>query len=263
MAGLSWTDIGGTGTPFVLVHGYTGSSDDFRSVVEPLTDIRRVVLVDQLGHGGSPRSADYTFAGLTRALLEFLLTDIGEPVDLLGHSMGGRTVLPIASHHPQLVRSLIMMDTWADFPDQAERSDALRELFSQPDDAVLTAIEDGGLDVGKDHERRLHIVQWGEPWVTARELCNAERLDPNARVQLGRQVFVESPSVLADAADIQCPTTVLVGELDAAFRGASQRLVDQIPGAKQVIIDGAYHSPQLSHPPEWVDALRSHLADAN
>lgn len=260
MSGLAWSDIGGSGPTFVLVHGYTGSSDDFRSVVEPLTAVRRIVLVDQLGHGDSPRAAVYTFDGLSRALLEFLLTEIGEPVDLLGHSMGGRTVLPIAIHHGQLVRSLVLMDTWGDHPDSAERSVALRSLFAEDDEAVAVGIANGAMDVGRNDERQLHVDQWSEEWVDQRVLHNAERLDQNALIQLGRQVFYDGPSVLEQASEISAPTTVLVGEFDEAFRGASDRLTNRIPNARQVVIPGAYHSPQLSHPTEWAAALLQHLA---
>ena len=260
MSGLAWHDLGGSGPTFLLVHGYTGSSDDFRAVVEPLTAVRRIVLVDQLGHGESPRATKYTFDGLSRALLEFLLTDIGEPVDLLGHSMGGRTVLPIAIHHGQLVRSLVLMDTWGDHPDREEHSSALRAVFSQDEDAAAAAIDDGALDFGRNDEHQLHVDQWSEEWVDRRERNNADRLDQKALVQLGRQVFCDGPSVLAQSSEIAVPTTVMVGEFDEPFIGASQRLTSRIPNARQVVIPGAYHSPQLSHPTEWAAALLEHLA---
>ncbi|NNF63877.1 MAG: alpha/beta hydrolase [Acidimicrobiia bacterium] len=260
MSGLAWHDMGGSGPTFVLVHGYTGSSEDFRSVIEPLRSVRRIVLVDQLGHGDSPRAARYTFDGLSRSVIEFLLTEIGEPVDILGHSMGGRTVLPIAVHHGQLVRSLVLMDTWGDNPDRDERSAELESLFAQSDDAVATALESGALDVGHNPEHELHVDEWSEEWVDQRLAHNSDRLDPRARVQLGRLVFCEGPSVLAEASRISAPTTVLVGEFDDPFIGPSQRLTDQIPNARQVVIPGAYHSPQLSHPTVWAEALLDHLA---
>ena len=250
-------DLGGAGPPFVLVHGYTGSSDDFAHVVEPLTASRRVILVDQLGHGDSPRRDEYSFRMLTESLIDFLLEIVGEPVDLLGHSMGGRTVLPIAVERPALLRSLVLMDTWADPPDRSERLRGYAELLDLPEDEAIDALRH--YQEPPTPEAALIENVWGSAWVEANEAASG-RVDPVAVVHLGREVFGERVSLLRDATNVICPTTVLVGELDLVFIGPSERLASHIPGAELVVLNGAYHSPQLTHPAAWVAALERHLA---
>ncbi len=68
------------------------------------------------------------------------------------------------------------------------------------------------------------------------------------------------PDLLEDCARISAPTTVICGEHDAPLVGPSARLAATPPNARLVTIAGAYHSPQLTHPEEWTDAVEAHLA---
>src|SRR5271157_3434474 len=116
---LPWEERGSSpeGTPtLVLVHGFTGSSHDFALEVDALAVRRRVVTLDQRGHGHSTRSGvldGYTIEQLVADLVAFLEAVGGGPVDLLGHSMGGRVALGTVLSRPDVVSSLILMDTSA------------------------------------------------------------------------------------------------------------------------------------------------------
>ena len=77
---------------------------------------RRVVTLDQRGHGSSTKTGTlegYTIEQLADDLAAFLDAVSDGPVDLLGHSMGGRVVMTMVLARPELVRSLILMDTSA------------------------------------------------------------------------------------------------------------------------------------------------------
>ena len=125
---LAWSERGAGpgGTPtLVLVHGFTGASHDFALQVDALAARRRVVTVDQRGHGHSTGTGvieDYTIDQLTADLIALLEVVGGGAVDLLGHSMGGRVVMGLALQRPDLVHSLILMDTsaWSFMPDDDE-----------------------------------------------------------------------------------------------------------------------------------------------
>lgn len=256
MTQLTITDLGGHGPTLVLVHGYTGSSDDFLHVVEPLREHSRIALIDQLGHGRSPRVERYDLDGLTTALTAALETFDG-PVDLLGHSMGGRNVLPIAIYRPDLVRSLIMMDTWADGADRGEDGPFFDRVFELPMNEALAAIDAFWEEPGPEHP--LMVARWGVDWVDRHHAYNADHLDPRARYELGKQIFLPMSGLLDESKSIGCPTTVICGEFDAPFVAASQRMADTIPGAELAMIPGAYHSPQLTHPEAWAAVITGHL----
>jgi pimeloyl-ACP methyl ester carboxylesterase len=256
MAQLAINDLGGRGPTLVLVHGYTGSSDDFMHVVEPLREHSRVVLIDQLGHGQSPRVAEYDLDVLTAALTIALET-LDEPVDLLGHSMGGRTVLPIAINRPDLVRSLIMMDTWADDAERGDDGPFFDRVFELPMNEALAALDALWEEPGP--EDALVIARWGADWLNRHHAYNSDHLDPLAKYELGKQIFLPMAGLLNESKSIGCPTTVICGEFDAPFIEASQRMADTIPGARLAMIPGAYHSPQLTHPELWAAVITEHL----
>ena len=68
---------------------------------------------------------------------------------------------------------------------------------------------------------------------------------------------------MEDCFGIECPTTVLLGSNDEWFIESSYRMATAIPGARLVVIDGAYHSPQLTHRNQWLEVIRSHLVRAD
>src|ERR1700744_4444207 len=125
---LAWSERGSGpagALTLVLCHGYTGSALDFSLVVDALALNRRVVTLDQRGHGHSTKTGHldgYTLEQLSADLAAFLERVGGGPVDLLGHSMGGRVVMGVALDRPDLVRSLVLMDTsaWAFLPPDPE-----------------------------------------------------------------------------------------------------------------------------------------------
>ena len=94
---------GGDGPPLLLVHGFGGSAWNFAELA-PLLSGRRLIIPDLPGHGGSsalPAASLAGFADVVASLLE-------EPVDVLGHSMGGVVALRLAERHSALVRSVVL-----------------------------------------------------------------------------------------------------------------------------------------------------------
>jgi 3-oxoadipate enol-lactonase len=94
---------GGEGPPLLLVHGFGGAAWNF-SELAPLLPGRRLIIPDLPGHGGSSPLPAPSLAGFADVLAELL----GEPADVLGHSMGGVVALRLAERHPSLVRSLVL-----------------------------------------------------------------------------------------------------------------------------------------------------------
>ena len=94
---------GGEGPPLLLVHGFGGAAWNF-SELAPLLPGRRLVIPDLPGHGASSPLPAPTLTGFADVVAEIL----DEPMDVLGHSMGGVVALRLAERHPSLVRSLVL-----------------------------------------------------------------------------------------------------------------------------------------------------------
>lgn len=99
----------GEGPPLLIAHGLYGSAKNWGVIAKRLSDTRRVVAVDMRNHGDSPRFDTNSYPEMADDLAE-VIDHIGGPVDLLGHSMGGKVAMVLALQKPTLVRSLIVGD---------------------------------------------------------------------------------------------------------------------------------------------------------
>ena len=268
---LAWRELGESpaGTPaFVLVHGFTGASHDFALVVDALAAGRRVVLLDQRGHGHSTKTGrleGYSIDQLVADFVAFLDVMGGEPVDVLGHSMGGRVAMGAVLRRPDLVRSLVLMDTsaWSFVPpDEGIRAQvrAWIEAFD-PAQGMPATLSMGGPEEGLIQERT------PAAWQEEKEVIFAG-MDPYAVKALGMALMAEiadgaETSLRPELPSITCPTTVIAGEHDHPLVDQAPELAGLVADGRLTIVPGAYHSPQLTHPDEWSEAVRAHLGWAD
>lgn len=109
---LSFTEFGDASPdrpPLIIAHGLYGSGRNWGVIAKRLSDTRRVVTPDMRNHGHSPRADTQTYEDMADDLAE-LIAHIGGPVDLCGHSMGGKAAMFLALKHPDLLRRLIVAD---------------------------------------------------------------------------------------------------------------------------------------------------------
>jgi pimeloyl-ACP methyl ester carboxylesterase len=101
----------GQGPLVVLVHGFTGSKENWLPLMRELAKTHRVVAPDLPGWGDSERRADADYGPLAQAeRLRAFLATLGErPVLLLGHSMGGQVVGLLAARDPQVADRIGLM----------------------------------------------------------------------------------------------------------------------------------------------------------
>lgn len=95
--------------PLVIAHGLYGSGRNWGVIARRLADRREVVAVDMRNHGESPRAATQSYPEMAADLAE-VIESLGAPVDLLGHSMGGKTAMQLALTRPGLIRRLVVAD---------------------------------------------------------------------------------------------------------------------------------------------------------
>ncbi len=264
---LAWSERGTSpkGTPtLVLCHGFTGSSLDFSLEVDALAADRRVVTLDQRGHGHSTRTGQlerYAIEQLSADLTAFL-ERVGEgPVDLLGHSMGGRVVMGVVLARPDLVRSLILMDTsaWSFLPPDEEIRSMVHGFINSFDPArgMPATLSMGGPEDVLIEERT------PAEWRKEKDAVFAG-MDAYAVKGLGTELMGDAAddddSLRARLPSIVCPTTVIVGEHDHPLVDQAPALAGEVADGRLTVIPGAYHSPQLTHAEAWKAAIEAHLA---
>ena len=100
----------GEGEPLIILHGLMGMLDNWMSLGRAYAEHFDVVVVDARNHGHSGWDNTHNYTEMMHDLEELLdelhLTD----VNLLGHSMGGKTVMKFAQNFPMMVNKLIVAD---------------------------------------------------------------------------------------------------------------------------------------------------------
>lgn len=100
----------GQGQPLIILHGLLGSSDNWHSLGRHFGENFSVYLVDQRNHGQSPHSDEINYKLMTEDLEVFMRENNIPKANLIGHSMGGKTVMNFAVKNPTMVEKLIVVD---------------------------------------------------------------------------------------------------------------------------------------------------------
>jgi esterase len=100
----------GSGHPLIILHGLFGMSDNFASIATELSNDYRVFAVDQRNHGRSGHSPVFNYEAMSDDLRDLMEMHGLSSAHLLGHSMGGKTVMQFAFDHPEKVDRLIVAD---------------------------------------------------------------------------------------------------------------------------------------------------------
>ena len=100
----------GEGQPMIILHGLLGSLDNWTTVAKKLGEHYKVFTVDQRNHGQSPHDDDIDYDLMSEDLLDFIEEHNIEHPILLGHSMGGKTMMKFALDNPDKLSALISAD---------------------------------------------------------------------------------------------------------------------------------------------------------
>ena len=260
---VEYDEAGSGERPFVMVHGFSGSKDDFADVLEPVGALGRTLAPDLRGHGGTTNvGRGYTFEQLTADLTGFLDATGIKRCDLLGHSLGGMVALRFTLAQPERVASLVLMDTAA-----RANSSSSPWLYRSIGGVARVVPLRWFVRLVRANRRRLP-----EPMRRAEQAMGPERywarlarkldsMDPVAFGRLLRTMIEQEPQT-PRLHEIACPTLVMVGDQDGPFLKTSRELADGIRDAKLIVIKDSSHSPQIENRDAWLEAISEHLEGA-
>ena len=107
---LLHSKILGEGQPFLILHGYFGMGDNWKTLGNQFANNYQVHLIDQRNHGRSFHAREFSYEVMVDDLLNYIEHHNLENIILLGHSMGGKTAMLFAVEYPDLVDKLIIAD---------------------------------------------------------------------------------------------------------------------------------------------------------
>ncbi|NJQ03259.1 alpha/beta fold hydrolase [Streptomyces zingiberis] len=266
----------------VFCHGYCLNQDSWHFQREALHGAVRTVFWDQRSHGRSRRGVaqaegvPLTIDQLGRDLRAVLDAAAPEgPVVLVGHSMGGMTVMALAAHDPEYVRERVagvaLVGTSAgglaeiDFGLPVAGVNAVRRILPGVFRALVSRVDlvERGRRVTADlFAGIVERYSFGSRNVDPAITRFAERMIESTPIDVVAEfypAFQEHDKAEALAAFAELPVLVIVGDRDLVTPGShSDAIVAALPGAELVIVPDAGHLVMLEHP-ETVNARLAEL----
>ena len=102
---------GSSENKIIILHGLLGSLDNWVTVAKNLSNRGyEIILIDQRNHGKSFHTDQFDYEIMSMDLKKFLDKKKIQKVSLIGHSMGGKTIMHFISNHPSYAQKVIIVD---------------------------------------------------------------------------------------------------------------------------------------------------------
>ena len=239
----------GHGPPLVLVHGAAEDHRIWRPQIDALAADFTVVAWDEPGAG---RSSDlpegFTLAGYADCLAAVVEAASAGPAHLAGLSWGGTVVQELYRRRPDLVATLVFVDTYAGWkgslpePEVRARMDGVRRMLAAP---------------AERFDPRLPGLFAGEPpqqWLELLEQMQAAVRPASMRAQLELMARADQRDVLAS---VEVPTLLVWGAQDVrAPLAVARQFQRAIAHAELVVLEGCGHVSNLEAPERFNAAVR-------
>ncbi len=237
---IYYEDTGGSGPPVIFSHGLFMDHDMFAPQVAALKDRYRCITWDERGHAGTGSDTLDPFTYYDSADdLAALLAHLGvKRAVLAGMSQGGFLSLRCALTHPGIVRALILIDTQAgqEDPRALEGHMQLAHAWAEHglSDEMAAVIE--GIILGDGWSG---AAAWKAKWKTIKPVN-----------MLGcMNTLASRDDITPRLGEIKVPALVIHGDADAAIAlDLARTLAVGIEGAELVVVPGAGHAANLTHP---------------
>lgn len=108
---MLYSRIEGEGKPLVIIHGFLGMSDNWKSLgSQYAAEGFQVHILDLRNHGKSFHSDEFSYDTMSEDVLEYCQANNLEKISIIGHSMGGKVAMLFATNYPEKVDKLIVAD---------------------------------------------------------------------------------------------------------------------------------------------------------
>ncbi len=237
-----------SGTPVIMLHGYTDSWFSFSSVLPLLDKKYRVYILDQRGHGDSDRPVGgYAMQQFAGDVLAFMDAMNLKQATIVGHSMGSFVAQRVASEAPERVTKLVLVASATSLRNNTVRDlqreiDGLKDTAPVPEtfardfqmSTVFKSLAPEFLQGVVKESVKLPVRVWRE--------VMAEMLAPEADVQLKK---------------IKTPTLVLWGDKETIFpRSEQDLLVSELRNAVLKVYPDTGHALHWEKPERFAKDLQ-------
>ena len=243
----------------VLSHGLLWSGKMFQKQVKYFSQRYKVITYDHRGQGRSEVTKEgYTMEQLYADAVDLLVQLDSGPVHFGGLSMGGFIAMRLAARRPDLIKSLILMETTAQDEPNKIKYNLLNNIVRTFGVKIVTKPVMKimfGQNFLNDISRKEERKYW------THELQNNKKTIVNAV-----QGVIDRKGVEGELQNIKCPTLILVGTQDVATTPDKAEFIHQhIKGSELYYIEGGGHSSSIEEPEQYnrvIDKFLSNIKDS-
>lgn len=245
----------GEGIPFLILHGFLGMSDNWKTLGKEFADAGyEVHLIDQRNHGRSPHSPEFSYLEMAKDIKEYCDQHNLKNCILLGHSMGGKTAMLSAALFPHIIDKLIVVDIAPKY--YAPHHQQILKGLKAIDDATLTSrgeAEELLSEYIKEPAVRLFLLK-NLYWKTKEKLG----------LRLNLDVLTDSVEALGEELpgdkSYNKPTLFIKGEKSGYITPEDRSLIEShFPDAEIVEIPGAGHWVHAENKDAFYEAVMRFL----
>src|ERR687894_2918938 len=260
MGDLHHVAAGDAGHPVVVfLHGFMGSSADWRRAMTVFEERHRCIAVDLPGHGASLELPPdrYTMEGAARSVLGTLDATGTPRATMVAYSMGGRLALYLALRHPERCSGLFLESASPGIEDAAERK-ARREA----DEERARRLESGDFETFlANWYRQPLFASLSQHQGLVEEMIEARsNNDPGELARSLRGMGTgNQPPLWEELPGLRAPVLAVAGELDEKFVEISRRMAGSSLNVRVAVVPGAGHNVRLEAPEAYLTLLQDLL----
>jgi len=245
----------------VFLHGFTGSSNDWNTIIPSIKSEFSSAAIDLTGHGKSDSPANinyYTIESLVKQVYDVINHISKNKIIMVGYSMGGRAALSFAVKYPEMIEALILESSTAGIKDETLKDERVKK-----DEELANYIETHSIEEFVDHWMNLELFN------TQRRFSNKKREQirelklRNSKTGLANTLRGLSTGKMTPLFDelknIKARTLLITGELDTKFTEINSEMVKLFPNAEHKIIKNAGHNTHLEEPEGFVETINEFL----
>lgn len=248
---LLHSNIIGKGKPFIILHGFLGMSDNWKTLGRQFSEQGfEIHLVDQRNHGRSFHDAHFNYEVLAEDLKNYCDSKHLDDIVLLGHSMGGKTAMLFATLYPKIVSKLIVADISPRFY-PVHHDTILNGLSALNFDIIKTRAEaDTFLSHYVDDAGTRMFLLKNLYWV------EKERLGLRINLEVLKNEVEEVGAPLPSYAHFEKDTLFLRGDRSEYIGVGDESIIkNHFPKANMITVTNAGHWLHAENPKEFFEAV--------
>ena len=256
---LATTTVGEGDLRAVFLHGLFGRGKNFTTAAKAIADTHTSTLVDLPNHGASAWTDAFSYIDMADQVAQTLRDGAAAdgPVDLIGHSMGGKTAMVLALRHPDLIDRLIIVDISPVASDNGGEFDHLLDSLKTVDLAALDSRSDADQQLQEPIPnagtrgfllQNLRSTPDGFAWQPNLDLLHASLPQIGDFPDLGDATF-DGPTLWVGGSESPYITEEAEPTMRALF-----------PSVRRVTVKGSGHWVHSEKPQEFASILRVFLA---